>query len=81
MLWKNGPETAKFSMQISRFMNNLLRKHNIEFVEIKRKEYADSPISASGVRMLLQEGNLEEAKNLMPETTHDYLQIRSVVVK
>jgi [citrate (pro-3S)-lyase] ligase len=59
--------------QYNRFMENLLKKYDIKFVEIKRKEYLDSPISASRVRKLLKEGNLEEMKKMVPKTTYDYL--------
>lgn len=37
-----------------------------------RKEHRGTPISASGVRKLLQEGRIEECKELVPPTTYCY---------
>jgi [citrate (pro-3S)-lyase] ligase len=60
--------------QYNRQMAELLPRHNIQFVEIPRLESKGSPISASRIRQLLQEGNLEAVRELAPETTMAYLQ-------
>lgn len=46
---------------------------NPQLVVIPRKKAGDSVISASRVRKLLAEGNLEEIKSLVPDTTYEYL--------
>ena len=57
--------------------NDALKKYlpekDIELIEISRVEKGDEPISASRVRALMKEGRLEEVKNLVPETTFNYL--------
>jgi [citrate (pro-3S)-lyase] ligase len=50
-------------------MRELLPAYGIEFYEIERKDN----ISASAVRRFLKEGNFEELKKLVPQTTYDYL--------
>ena len=46
----------------------------IELVEIPRKEQGQNPISASRVRRALATGMMDELKDLLPETTYDFLQ-------
>jgi len=57
--------------------NDALREHlpgmGIEFREIPRLEQENTPISASAVRAYLQEGRIDLLKNLVPETTYQYL--------
>lgn len=50
-------------------MRELLPTYGIAFFEIERKDQ----ISASAVRRFLKEGNFEELKKLVPQTTYDYL--------
>lgn len=45
----------------------------IEVVEIQRKEHNNRPVSASDVRRLLREKKYDEIRELVPETTYDYL--------
>ncbi len=45
----------------------------VELIEIQRKEYNGSPISASAVRTLIAEKNFEELRTLLPQTTIDYI--------
>jgi [citrate (pro-3S)-lyase] ligase len=63
------PVTQKYNRQ----MAALLPRYNIRFVEIPRLESGGSPISAGRIRKLLQEGNLDAAAELAPETTMEYL--------
>jgi len=53
-------------------MHERLPLAGIECIVISRKEQDRTPISASGVRKLLQEGRIEDTKLLVPETTYRY---------
>ena len=53
-----------------------LPKNGIALRELPRMEHQGMPISASAVRNLLDSGKPEKAKNLLPQTTIDYLQSR-----
>lgn len=57
--------------------NDALRENlpvkGIEFHEIPRLTQLETPISASAVRALLQEGATDKLKELLPETSFDYL--------
>ena len=63
--------------QMTNTYNEALRKKlsssGLEFREIERKEVGGTPISASAVRRLIEEGNIEELKNIIPTTTMNYL--------
>jgi [citrate (pro-3S)-lyase] ligase len=63
------PVTFKYNRQ----MAEILPRYNISFVEIPRLESGGAPISASRIRKLLREGNLEAVRELAPETTMEYL--------
>lgn len=54
-------------------MKRILPQHGIELVIIPRKEMGESVISASRVRKLLESKNFEEIKELVPETTYNFL--------
>lgn len=54
-------------------MRRILPRNGIEFKVIKRKEQDGEPISASRVRKLLKDNNFIAIKNLVPETTYEYL--------
>lgn len=60
--------------QYNDFMRQILPLYNIDFVEIERKEIDSDVISASRVRKLLKERNLEAVCNFVPKTTFEYLQ-------
>ena len=49
-----------------------LPENSIECVVVPRKKYSDNVISASTVRQIIKNGNLEDLKNLVPETTYNY---------
>ena len=66
------PISPMTNMYNEALLSNLPQK-GIEVIEIQRKEKSDAPISASRVRTLLKEGNFEEIKSLVPETTFNYL--------
>lgn len=54
-------------------MKEILSRQGIEVVIIERKTLDKKIISASYVRKLLKEGNVEEAFNYLPDSTVDYL--------
>ncbi|WP_458862839.1 [citrate (pro-3S)-lyase] ligase [Acidaminobacterium chupaoyuni] len=64
------PVTARYNEQ----MKQILPRHGIEAVEIRRKEESGSAISASRVRALMAQGRVEEIRPLVPQTTWDFLQ-------
>ena len=49
-----------------------LPENNIECVVVPRKKYFDKVISASTVRQIIKNGNLEDLKNLVPDTPYNY---------
>ena len=61
------PVTSKYN----EIMKKKLPKAGIELIEIKRKEKNKNIVSGTLVRDLLKEGNLEEVKKFVPESTYD----------
>ena len=54
-------------------MRQILPEYGIEFEEIPRAEIEGETISASKVRQMIADGNLEGTRQFVPETTFDYL--------
>lgn len=54
-------------------MKERLPRSGVEVAEIPRLEKSGAAISASSVRELLSEGNVEAVKELVPESTYRYL--------
>lgn len=52
---------------------NVLPKHGISVEVIPRKIFNNEPISASIVRKLLEQGDFDSIKNIVPESTYSYL--------
>ena len=61
--------TAVYNKQ----MKELLPSFGIEVIEIPRLEYSGGAVSASQVRLLLDEENFEALRELVPPTTYEYL--------
>lgn len=63
--------------------NDALKAHlpgrGIELREIPRLEQSGAPVSASAVRALLDAGDPEGVRNLVPITTYDYLQAKGLL--
>lgn len=61
--------------QYNEGMAEILPSHGIKFDVIPRKKDEDGQgvISASRVRKCLEEGNLSEIRQIVPQTTYDYL--------
>lgn len=54
-------------------LKEVLPKHGMELIQIKRREYNGSFISASKVRELIKNNDLEEVKNVVPQVTWEFL--------
>ena len=63
----------KVTKQYNDTMRKLLPRYEIEFVEIPRIEQAESVISASRVRKLLDNKDFDAISKLVPETTLSFL--------
>ena len=63
----------------NRLLAENLPKHNVEMIEVTRKEEEGSPISASLVRKLIDDGKIEEAQKLLPKTTFEYLMENNLI--
>ena len=64
-----SPMTNRYNDALKQF----LPMEGIELVEIPRLQHNGTPISASAVRALLEQGNTEALTELLPETTLQYL--------
>ncbi|MEG0307033.1 MAG: [citrate (pro-3S)-lyase] ligase [Clostridium sp.] len=54
-------------------LKEVLPKYGVEVRVIERCEFMDEAISASRVRELLKEGNIEAIRKLVPDTTFEFL--------
>lgn len=61
--------TASYNIMMKKFLGG----RGIEVFEIPRFEEDNVPVSASLVRKLMAEGNLDEIKKIVPETTFEYI--------
>jgi [citrate (pro-3S)-lyase] ligase len=65
--------TCYVTRQYNQAMKEVLPKYAIEFVVFKRLEIQGKPVSASTVREFTKDGNYEGIKNLVPESTFEFL--------
>ena len=65
-----SPITALYNWQ----MQEILPRYGVEVVEIPRRQIGGQAVSASRVRALLAQGQMEKVKALVPLTTWDFLQ-------
>lgn len=61
--------TASYNIMMKKFLGG----RGIEVFEIPRFEEDNVPVSASLVRKLMAEGNLDEIKKIVPSTTFEYI--------
>lgn len=54
-------------------LQEILNMYGIQLCVVERKKYNDSKISASMVRKLIKDGNLNEIRSLVPESTWEFL--------
>lgn len=66
----------RVTKQYNETMKRVLPEYGIELVEIPRKEFDGQAISASRVRELLNQGDFDSIRSLVPETTFNYLSER-----
>lgn len=64
---------SETTSQYNTALKTHLPQHGIEVCEIPRIERGDEPISASRVRKYLSMGKVQEAADLLPDTTYQYL--------
>lgn len=58
----------------NQIMSEKLPEHGIECIIVPRKTLGDTPISASNVRLALQNDDFDTLTKLVPQTTLDYFQ-------
>lgn len=63
-----------YTRQYNQAMRKVLPSHGIEFVEIPRKEYGGSVISASRIRNLMKEKHYESIKSLVMPDIYIFLE-------
>lgn len=63
----------RVTIQLNEQYKRALPEVGLELVEIPRKELNNRPISASDVRRFLKEKKYDELRELVPETTYEYL--------
>ncbi len=56
-----------------------LPKSGVKLIEIPRLNFENSPISASRVRDIIEKGNTDILKNLLPDTSLDYLKSKKFI--
>lgn len=54
-------------------MRKRLPEEGIEFIEVERKTFDKTPISASAVRAFIKAGDIDAVGRIVPKTTFDYL--------
>ena len=64
---------SQMTNQYNDALRDNLPARGIEFREVPRIELESTPISASAVRKLLQEGSFEQLKKLLPESSYRYI--------
>ncbi len=69
-----SPMTAQYNEALKK----LLPAFGIEVHELPRHVQGEVPISASEVRTLMDKGNYEAIRNLVPETTYTYLKTKGL---
>lgn len=67
-------KTDVVTAEYNNAMKRILPKYGIELIEIPRRNKEDGrPISATDVRNILEKGNFDDVKGLVPETTFEIL--------
>ncbi len=65
--------------QYNEALKEFLPQSSIELTEVPRLEISDSIVSASRVRELMKNGEIEKLKEILPQTTFDYLKDKNFV--
>ena len=64
---------SESTKEYNKVMKHVLKEYGLTLIEIKRKEFENTAISASKVRELFKANELDKVKDLVPKTTYDYL--------
>jgi [citrate (pro-3S)-lyase] ligase len=64
---------CKVTSAYNETLQEVLSQHGIELHLVERKKQGNYEISASTVRNLIKEDNYEELKNILPDTTYEFL--------
>ena len=67
--------TNEYNQQMKKILSRPSTSPAIEVVELERIEYKGEPISASRVRRLMQERNVEEIRHLVPPSTYALIEM------
>ncbi len=70
---------SQMTNQYNETLRELLPKKGIEFIEIPRLEAHGMPVNASRVRELIDAKNIQELKEILPETTFVYLKNKGII--
>ena len=70
---------SQMTNQYNETLRELLPQKGIEFIEIPRLEAHGMPVSASRVRELIDAKNIQELKEILPETTFVYLKNKGII--
>ena len=70
-----SPMTDRYNQTLKEQLPN----YGLEVVELSRLEVEGAPVSASAVRKYLDNGEPEKARQLVPETTWNYLQTHGLL--
>lgn len=70
-----SPMTKQYNTELKK----ILPAHGINVKEIPRLEISNVPISASQVRVLIDSGNIQEVKSLLPNTTYAFLLNKGII--
>ncbi len=54
-------------------MKNILPAFGIQFVEVERVKFGEMYISASHVRDLIEQGELDKIRAIIPDSTFEYI--------
>ena len=71
----------KVTEQYNRTMERILPIYGVDFEEVPRIESSGGVISASRVRKLLMEGDLDSIRSLVPSSTFNYLEKNADIIR
>lgn len=64
---------SESTREYNKAMKHVLKEYGLTLIEVKRKEFENTAISASMVRKLIEGNELDKVKDLVPKTTYNYL--------
>lgn len=70
-----SPMTEQYNTELKK----ILPAHGINVKELSRLEISNAPVSASQVRALIHDGNIQDVKSLVPDTTYKFLLSKGLI--